>query len=587
MNLKHKKILLCLLLWLILSFFLQVIYKFHFFHIEQYQLFLFDSDYLRANMMKVGGFALLISEFLLQFFIYPYAGALVTSLLLTLVGALTFRLIKRIDPDSGLIYLLSLLPVLSLLFMHFDFNYFTQGTVSYLLMLFLFNLFFLFKDIVIRLVYSVVAVFILFYLCGSVAVLLALLVFVKEFFENLRKSLLFLIPCAEAVLLACLSVQFGVIGEYRLALLPDLYFQFSLTPPSIIYLSWIIFPFVIAAAYLLRSKKRLIGKKKIIGLCIQFLTIGAVCFWGVNHYGDFRSLKYKEMEYYYRTKQFDKIIDMNKGRITNYLYGCLLNLSLAKKGELADRVFTFEQNGPQSLLLRMNNTYLSTVLLCDIYYTIGHTGGAMNMAFEANISVPGYQSGRMLQYLIETNLIYGEYPVAEKYIAILEKSFYYSDWAKGMRRYLYNEDEVRKNPEFNTRRKSLSKEDFLFTAELSDKEFSRLFESNPENRTLIEYMGSMYLLMKNLNLFNGLIDKYYGTEILPVLPLSFQEAVIVMTESDAGSWKEQGVSEAVIVRFEQYRKLILENKNRPNLPELVKKMYGDTYWYYFMFKKSS
>lgn len=318
---------------------------------------------------------------------------------------------------------------------------------------------------------------------------------------------------------------------------------------------------------------------------MQVILVGFIFFGGTKLYGDRRSLKFKEIEYYHRSRRFDKIIEMNKGKVSNYLYLCFLNLSLAEKGELADSMFKFDQKGPQSLFIPTNNSHMSSMLLCDIYYTIGHTGAAMNMAFEANIGSPGLRTGRMLQRLVETNLVYGEYAVAEKYIALLEKTFYYRDWAKEMRRYLYNEEEVSRNPEFDKRKKSLPKENFLFSTQLQDKELISLSVSNPANRAPVEYAGGMFLLMKNLDLFKDFIDKYWGTEVLPALPLSFQEAVIVLYENDSGSWKERGVSQPVITRFEQYKKFILENKNKPRLADFVKNSYGDTYWYYFMFKQ--
>lgn len=586
MRVRNKNILFFILLWLILSVFLQSVYKFHFYHIEQYQLFLFDNGYVFSTLKKVGGLSLLLYEFLAQFFIYPYAGALITSTLLTVTGFLIHIVLRRIDKDSIFVYLWSLLPVFSLLFIQLDFNYFMQGTIAYLMALLLLYAYWKLGNIRWRLGYAVLAAFFLFWWGGSVAVLFVISIFVKELCSGLSRSYLFLIPCAEVLLLACLSVRYAFIGEYRFAVLPDMYYQKSLIPSGLLlYSSWILFPLGMIATYFLRSKKTGSGKKRYAGIVVQVILAGFAFFYGVKMYGDQRSIRFKEMEYYCRNKQFDKIIEMNKGDVSNYLYLCFLNLSLAEKGELADRMFTFDQKGPQSLFIPMSNSHMSSMLLCDIYYTIGHTGAAMNMAFEANIGSPGHRTGRMLQRLIETNLIYGEYAVAEKYIALLEKSFYYRDWAGGMRRYLYDDEEVGRNPAFEKRRKSLPKEDFLFSAQLQDKELISLSVSNPENRTPIAYAGAMYLLMKNLDLFKELVDKYRGTEVLPVLPLSFQEAVIILNENDSGSWREKGVSQPVITRFEQYKKFILENKNKPRLADFVKKSYGDTYWYYFMFKQ--
>lgn len=587
MRLTSQNTYICLLLWLLLWLFMQIVYAFHFFHIEQYQLFLFDRSYIVTTLGAVGGFNRLLSDFLMQFFMYPYMGAFITSLLLMLIGAFTFRLIKRMDHDSTLIYLFSLLPVLSLLYIQYEFNYFLQGTIAYLFALLLLNVYLLFDRFLGRWICTFVSVALLFWLFGSIAVLFAMVVFVREWMVAPRKWYWFLIPCLEVLMLAWLSVRFALVGEFRFAFLPDMYYHHWLKPGNVIYLSWIVLPLIVAATCLLRTKKALSGRSRWMSLAVQCIVAGLIFIYGYRHHGDTRSLKYKEMEYYSRTKQYDKVLDMNRGRVTNYLYGCLLNLSLAAKDELADSLFTFEQNGSNSLLVQMDNTYIVSMLLSDIYYMIGHTGAAMKMAFEANICAPGHYNGRMILRLAETNLIYGEYAVAEKYITLLEKSLCYRKPATALRRYLYDDDAVTGNPEYEKQRKSLPKKDFLFLSQVNDQELISLTESNPENRLPIEYTGAMFLLMKKMNLFNDFITTYYGTELLPTLPLSFQEAVIVLNEGAPDTWKERGVSQPVIARFEQFKKYILEHRNKPNVADFVKKSYGDTFWYYYMFKKLS
>ncbi|MDR2680840.1 MAG: DUF6057 family protein [Tannerella sp.] len=585
---KKTDLLFYILLWLGLSAFLQSVFKFHFYHIEQYQLFLYDSTYIFSTLGKVGGCCLLAYEFLVQFFIYPYAGALITSTVLTVTGILACWLVRRMDRDSSFAYFFSLLPVFGLLFIHFDFNYFMQGTIAFMLVLLSLAGYVKLNNVWLKEAYAVTATVVLFLLGGSVAVLFALSVFVKEVFSKPSGAYMFLVPCAEVFLLAFLSVRYAFTGEYRYAFLPDMYYHEMLVPSGwAIYMSWALLPLIIAATCLLRPKKTLQGKRKTTVLVVQALAAGLIFVSGVKTYGHFRAMKYKEMEYYYRTKQFDKIIEMNRGNVSNYLYLCMLNLSLAEKGELAGRMFAFDQKGPQSLLIPMNNSQMTASLLSDIYYTIGHTGAAMNMAFEANVSSPGNRSGRMLQRLVETNLIYGAYAVAEKYIALLEKTFAYSGWAKEMRKYPYNDDEVNRNREYGMRRKALPAEadNFLFSAQISDRELLSLSVRNPENRNPAEYLGAMFLLMKDSERFGRFTEDYYGTDVLPSLPVSFQEAVIIINEGKGAEvWKEKGVSQPVIARFRQFREFILANKNRPHLSDYAKTSYGDTYWYYYMFK---
>ena len=582
---KYKNLLVYLLLGILLFIFLQSTYKFHFYHLEQYQLFLFDSSYISETIQSEGGLSLLISEFLTQFYIHPYAGAIITSISLTLVGLTSYGIIRKIDREATTFVLFSLLPVVTLLFMHYNFNYLTQGTIAYLVMLAFFYSYLFINKFALKLIFAIISVFLLFWWGGSIAVLFAISLLLKELFEKPSQSHWFIIPCLEVLLLAYGSVRFGLVGDYRFAFLPDMYFHPSLKPTDFsLYYSWICLPAILLFTYILRNKKSLSGIK-LAGSIVLQIGIIAVIFWmGNNAYGDTRSLKFKEMEYYYRTQQWDSIIDMNKGKISNYLYACMLNVALAEKGELADKMFNYTQLGEQGLFVPWNRTHAISMLLSDINYTIGNTGAAQCMAFEANISAIGKRTGRMTERLVKTNLIYGEYAVAEKYIDLLEKTHYYSDWAKEQRKYLYNDKEIDENTEYSLRRKSLPNEEYLFTTNITDQELLNLAISNPANKNPIEYAGAMYLLTKRLDLFENLISTYYSTDVMPILPLSFQEALIILNENNQEIWQEIGISEGVINRFNEYKRLILTNKSNQALPQLVQNTYGKTYWYYYMFK---
>ena len=94
----------------------------------------------------------------------------------------------------------------------------------------------------------------------------------------------------------------------------------------------------------------------------------------------------------------------------------------------------------------------------------------------------------------------------------------------------------------------------------------------------------MYLLAKDLEGFKALVEKYYGTEFLPALPVHFQEAVIVMSEKEPDYWKRFNISETTATRFADYKKQVLANRNNSAIAGLLNRSYGNTYWFYFMFK---
>ena len=582
---KYKLVAFWLIVFGALFAFLQMCFEYHFYYIEQSQLFLFSEAYIRNKLLLPGGFSMLVAEFLVQFFIRPYVGALVTAVLLTGVGVCTAGIVKRIAPVSGL-FILYVLPMLALLFMHFDFNYRVQGTVCYLMMMALLCGSMRIRNDLFRLVAGCVLVPVLFWLAGSIAVLFAGMVCLFEGLRKTPKWYISLIGVAEVLLLGVGTVYFSLMGEYRWVFGPDLYYHYTLHPKEIIYYSWICLPLVFLVAFFIRNKNSLSGKKWRAGIsCIaQLAMIAAVLWWGMPKYSDAKTLKLKKLDYFARTEQWDKTIEECKGKLTNFLYMCHLNMALANKGELSDKMFNFDQRGPQGLLVQWNKSENISCMLSDIYFTMGATASSQEMAFEGYVSAMEDGNPRMLKRLVQTNLIYGTYPVAEKYISILEKTYAYRDWAQSQRKYLYNDEVVESDPILGTRRRMLPDRNSLAMIKGLAGDLALFLEKGPANSAALQYLGAMYLLAKDLEGFKALVEKYYGTEFLPVLPVHFQEAVIVMSEKEPDYWKRFNVSETIVARFTDYKKQVLANRNNSAIAGLLNRSYGNTYWFYFMFK---
>ena len=582
---KYKLVAFWLIVFGALFAFLQMCFEYHFYYIEQSQLFLFSEAYIRNKLLLPGGFSMLVAEFLVQFFIRPYVGALVTAVLLTGVGVCTAGIVKRIAPVSGL-FILYVLPMLALLFMHFDFNYRVQGTVCYLMMMALLCGYMRIRNDLFRLVAGCVLVPVLFWLAGSIAVLFAGMVCLFEGLRKTPKWYISLIGVAEVLLLGVGTVYFSLMGEYRWVFGPDLYYHYTLHPKEIIYYSWICLPLVFLVAFFIRNKNSLSGKKWRAGISriAQLAMIAAVLWWGMPKYSDAKTLKLKKLDYFARTEQWDKTIEECKGKLTNFLYMCHLNMALANKGELSDKMFNFDQRGPQGSLVQWNKSENISCMLSDIYFTMGATASSQEMAFEGYVSAMEDGNPRMLKRLVQTNLIYGTYPVAEKYISILEKTYAYRDWAQSQRKYLYNDEVVESDPILGTRRRMLPDRNSLAMIKGLAGDLALFLEKGPANSAALQYLGAMYLLAKDLEGFKALVEKYYGTEFLPVLPVHFQEAVIVMSEKEPDYWKRFNVSETIVARFTDYKKQVLANRNNSAIAGLLNRSYGNTYWFYFMFK---
>ncbi|GHT33096.1 hypothetical protein AGMMS49574_18010 [Bacteroidia bacterium] len=585
---KYKGLLLGPVVFGVLFTFLQVYSEFHFYSIEQNQLFQQTLPYISEHLMQPGGCAFVAAEFLVQFFLLPYAGAAITAALLTAAGVLTYALLKRIAPQAAdRMLLLCLLPVMGLLFIQFDFNYLMYGTMAFLFLLATLYLILGLKPFPVRLTGHLLATGLLFYAAGPVFALYAVLAVVYELLFSSPRHYLPLLLLLEALLIGILSVFFAVYGEFRLAFLPDGYYHVSLAPKQVIYFAWWSLPLLLLLAYFLQKRQAASGKRLWIETAVLFILIAIIFKVGVDAYGDKESVM-KELDYYSRTEQWDKILKRCEGPLNNYLYISYANLALSHKGELGEKLFMYDQHGPQGLVISWNKTASSSIMLSDIYFAMNDMAPAQEMAFEANISAISAGNGRMIKRLVETNLIYGEYPVAEKYISILEHTFAYKEWASAHRRFLYQDAEVEKDSLLGEKRRSLVDSQSLSLIDGLELELQQIAEANPASaRTSIEYVGAFYLLSKNVTQFQALIERYFGTPALPVLPRSFQEAVILLSEKDPDNWIRYRVSDAVIQRFMDYKKQVVEGNRSGNsaaLKGLLQRSFGDTYWFYFMFK---
>lgn len=581
---KHIKIFGWLAVYGVLVVFLQIYSAYHFYYIEQNQLFQFTWQYLATKIAEPGGLALWIGEFLVQFFIVPYTGAALTAALLCGIGILTERILHRIAPEAATFFL-SLFPPLSLLFVHFDFNYQVQGSIAYLLSLAFFYGYIHLPRQNIRLLAGLLCIPLLFWWGGAIALLFTVCVVLWEFFRMGIGGYKSLFLLAEAIGIGLISVQEAIVGELRFAFLPDDYYHPNLVTGKVLYASWLVLPLLLMIVYLFRNRKALSLGRHIAEGGILLALLGIIAWIGIPQYSDAKSATMKELDYYTRTRQWDKIIRKCEGPLSNYLYLCMLNMALAEKGELADRAFAFDQRGLQGAIVPWNKTAIVSTLLSEIFFTIGDMALSQEMAFESYISTPSEGNPRMLQRLVQTNLIYGAYPVAEKYLDLLSHTLYYKKWAEQHRKFLYNGDAVAQDSLLGRKQKNLLNVNLLSQSGRFAVDLEYMIDQNPSNPTPIHYLGVLCLLSKDLETFKILIEKYYGTPVLPTLPVSFQEAVITLSEKNPDYWKRFQLSESILMRFMEFKKQVLTHKNNPNaLPGLIKRSYGDTYWFYFMFK---
>jgi len=296
--------------------------------------------------------------------------------------------------------------------------------------------------------------------------------------------------------------------------------------------------------------------------------------------------RFKQVIHLVEDEQWDQVIEICRSNTNNSLFMNALNLSLSKKGQLLSHLFNYRQSGMESLAVKYMSQSEVTNLLSKIYFQMGDIAAAQDAAFDAQT---GVTHGLPASYkmLVQTNLVNGAYPVAEKYIALLEKTRNYRDWATAQRKFLYDDEAVLQDPVLGVRRRSLPKENqFVLFGGYPSEDLIYILEANPDNLAARDYMFSSLLLSRDNQVIRSFVEKYIDTPVLAQVPELLQEAIVSIDENNPDYCRAHGVSEEVLEQYDEYRAKFIQSRNaRRNPASDLAKEYGRSYWYYLMFTK--
>lgn len=585
----YKLVLFWVLTGILLFVFLQTQYAYLFFFNEQSHLFLNDFDFLKEHLITPGGLSFWASDFFTQFYIFPYVGALLTTIIVTVTACIIGEIIRKTSGSSAWV-IAGWIPAIAQVWVITDYNSSFAGVLSFLAMSQIIWLCLYIPSNRFRLLMESVLGVCLIWLAGSIGMLFAVWCLFFETIMQKEKKWMGFLPFIICFSLSYVLSYLLIINDFRFAFLPDLYYHTSLQPKPVIYFPWIAFLVLTSIALLIQTKKwKPIHQSTLHGcIFITLLLTGTWSYWGTRHFGEFKSLQFMKLDYLSRTSQWKEIETECKGKLNNFLYMNLLARALAEQGKLAEKMFNYDLKGPASLAVSWNKTEEISTLLSDICFTGGNITLSQRLAFEGNISSRGNYNARLLQRLVQTNLIFGEYAVAEKYICLLEKSWFYKDWAQEHRKFLYNEQRVKDDEVLGTKRMLLPAYNDSSKLKLTGEDLETIMTmpllAHPEQaRSAFEYLAGYYLLKKDLPKFLHMID-LYSTRLLPKLPTSYQEALIAAYESQPEALKKYHLDQQILNKYSAFRKAVLNNKHNSNLGRMLFRTYGQTYWYYLLFK---
>ena len=542
-------------------------YPYHVYNQEQFQLFQFTGSYLAETLAVPGGLADWCGRFLTQFFYFSAASSLILALLLTAIQLSTAALLKGLSPVGYALTFLA--PVLLLLFFC-DADAMPGTLVAFLLSLLAALAVIRIRPSLLRNIVAVVATALLYFLLGPLSVL-----FIVAYLVHERKLLPGLLMAAVFTLcIVCLHKTMGY-PYYRL-LYGINYYRFHHHLPA-----W---PWIAAAAEVLvlvlaplfkREGKAWHG----IGAFAAVMVLGAL---GVVLCFDAEKETYLKYDFLTRRFQWNAILaEARKDNPKKPYEMASVNLALVKTGN-ARRMFDFYQNGTDGLLPEYANDFMHPLIPSEAYFQLGMVNASQRYTFEAQELIPDFQkSVRAYKRLAETNLVNGNYKVAEKYLKALENTLFYRDWAKAKMAMCGNGEAIDKDPGYGYLRSvRLHDRDFLFNRQAMESMLAYLVQENPANHMALEYLLAWDLLDKNLTGFVNFcpFEAYPGG-----VPRCYQEAFLLNFADTEQSLVLDSVP-AFIDRdvVNAFRLFMSERAGTPE--QLLAQRFGNTYWYYYFYR---
>ena len=557
---------------------------------EQYQMFLFDIGYFLERIVLPGGLADYISEFLVQFYYMPVLGGTIIALLLMSIQAISWGLMKQYGMKAVFPgYLLSFVPSIVLWCAMGDQNLLLSFVVALsgaLLMGWIHNRF---HNRLVKVVFELVSTALVYWFLGPVVFLYAALMIGDTLMKgkqnghilsSLGYSACLLILTIAWILLTTQSLQYPL---YRIFSGLNYYrYPGTVSPLPLGVMIWtvvVVFFGMVPDGHAWIKK---LQQSKVV-MALAYVLVIVASWFGIKASFDAMTYDLIDYDFLVRTEQWDKIIEKaEKKQATTPLSVSCVNLALSQKGQLADRLFEFYQNGGEGLFPTFTRDMISPVSTAEIFFRLGMVNDAERYMFEAQEAIPNYRkSARLTRRIIECEIINGNYQVAAKLLRRLQKTLFYSNWANQTMALLGNEKAINQHPVYGKLRKYREKkQDFLFSDQEMDQMLGLLFLNDNHNKMAYEYLMCYELLQRDMEKFMQYypLGRFVGYDHIP---RTFQEILIgnwMKTHSDPRtipySVDAQNVNNTL-----NFIQLYMQN---PKDPQLSQQPYVSNAWYYVM-----
>ncbi len=538
---------------------------------EQYQLFLWTTDYLLARLARPGGAAAYLSEMITQFNYLPVLGAALIALLFLALQRLTWAVSRRLGAHREW-YILSFVPVVALWLYQADPNVLQAFTIALIAALALLRALVARQRLHPLLLIIILALF--YWLCGTAVYVVAVAVAIGAL---RRRKVLLALTALVAVPLLIYGASYLLPFPLQRLFVGLFYYRYPVGVPA---MQWGVMALTLLTPFITACLPRVR-----VALVSAVLTVAllAAAAWGVRSAYDDETHTLLTYDYLARAEKWDAIIARaQRTPATAPLDVSVVNLALSQKGQLLDRLFHFYQNGGEGLFPDFSRDILSLIPTAEVFFRLGLVNDCERYCFEALQAIPDFQrSGRLLKRITQCEVANGQYAVAQRYLRVLEKSTFYRRWARATRALIADDDAVSAHPTYRYLRACREQRgDYLFSEREMDQMVGLLLMNNDQNRMAYEYLIAYELLQRDLQHFN----EYYAlgrTMGYKRIPTAVQEVLIGLwlQEHNTLQGLPYTVDDAVVRATVDFLNIYLSNHSDARLSQAPMK---NNAWHYLL-----
>lgn len=529
---------------------------------EQIQLLLFTPGCFVSYLEKPAWLAVYLADCLEQFFCWRNGGVLLMVLLLVAEWWLAARFLRRLV-DFMHIELYALFLFAAEVIMLGQLTYPLSVVFSLSLTLLGIELYMHIRTRVLSVLSGVLLVLLLYSTAGFGVYLFLLMLVLAESKQGKFRLAYWLFLAAESVVIPLgLKKLYALPGE-TMCLYP-IESVYSLCPTVV----WIVL--VLGLCFVPRRRWYMSWKEQLGVWMLSFLFL----YIGLGITTDFRRERLLALDKAYTDGRWSDVLRLSERLgADNRLASYYRTLALLRSGQLPDALLNYAYPaGAESFFLPWNLSDLPDRFSPgEVYYALKDWNMARYAVMRAQEKNRPDESIRLVKRLAEISRNEGDTLGLEKYQRIMERTLFYSSWAK--------EQTVLPDTLAGAEKNRLR--------DPSDFKLSlyRFVESDRRNKDAVDYLLCYCLVDRDLSTFAE-VYRRWGVQFYPEIPRIYAEALLMqmLPEPKKGRRTKKTQPETFVIPEvwkKAYADYLSVKKYADKHLEALQVVYGKSYWYYY------